>query len=239
MIRRGKAEDLVRHPVVDLHRIRELLPVGLEADVEGRPPGRELDLPHQLPFAVGDLHVPLVAAPLHEPLAQLRPFALVVDCVLRRVERQRLGDVDPLAVLADRGVGEGGLVLRLAHELVDLLPYGPRVREYGPDLLVELPRAVGLGPALERVFDAQLVEGLAEEGAHVPCVGLVAVEGVRDPRHRVGDVVLQPGREPRGDLPQSVEVVRIGDELGPVAEGLEGELDPIAPYGVPHAADVW
>ena len=87
------------------------------------------------------------------------------------------------------------------------------------DLIVEESGLVDLGSALERVLDPELVERVPQQGPHVLAVGLVAAEGVGYPRHRVGDVVLERVGEPGGDLPQPVEVVRVGDELGLVARG--------------------
>ena len=54
----------------------------------------------------------------------------------------------------------------------------------------------------------------------------------------MGDVVLEPAGETSRDLPQAVEVVRVRDELGFVAEVLQCELDAIAPDSVPDAPDM-
>ena len=168
-------------PVVNLHGISELLPICFESDIKRRPTCGKFHFPHQLPVPLRNFRVAFEPASLHELLPQLCPLTLVVHRILARAKGKGLGDVDALAVLAHGGIREQCLVLRLAHQLVDFLAYGSRMRDYGPDLVIQLTGGVRLGPALKGVLDAELVERIPEQGPHMFGVGGMAVEGVGDP----------------------------------------------------------
>ena len=129
VVGRRVSEDVLRYPVVDLHGVGELLPVGLEPDVERGPPRGELALPDELALSLGDLRVSLVAAPIDDCSPISVPVALVVDGVLAATRRRDLGHVEPPAVLADGGVRKTVSYFSWPVSSLIFLPYGLRVGE--------------------------------------------------------------------------------------------------------------
>src|SRR5271169_4169562 len=111
MVGRRVREDVLADPVVYLHGLCDVLPVGLEPDVERGPPRGELALPDELPLSLGDLPVALESASFDDAVADLGAVASVVHGERDGVVGGDRRRVEAPAVLAYGRVGKDGLVL--------------------------------------------------------------------------------------------------------------------------------